>query len=1042
MPLYPKNRSKLLNRNLFKNPSAEYRGAPFWSWNCKLDRAQLLRQIDHLQAMGFGGGHIHSRTGLATPYLGGEFMEHVRACTQYAKSKNMLTWLYDEDRWPSGFGGGLVTKDPVYRERYLLFTHRPYGSGGSGFLDPMGGAGRMENGKLLWRYAVELNADGTLKHYRLLKAGESPRGKARIWYAYLETCACSSWYNHQTSSDVLSRTAIEKFVEVTHEAYKKSVGDYFGKSIPAIFTDEPHFTPKRRLQNALEETDIFWPFTDDLPQTYFETYHRRIEETFPEVIWDLPAQKASLARYRYHDHVAERFAEAYADTLGNWCKKNGIMLTGHMVAEPNLASQTTSTGDIMRPYRAFDLPGIDMLCDRREYTTAKQAQSVSRQSGNPGVMSELYGVTGWHFDFVGHKGQGDWQAALGVTLRVPHLTWVSMAGEAKRDYPATFGYQSPWYTRYGVVENHFARLGTVLTRGKPIVRVAVLHPIESFWLCFGPKDQSRHTNLQREEQFKQITEWLLFGGFDFDFICEALLPGQCPKQKGSRLNVGQMAYEVVVVPGLRTIRSTTLQRLEDFSRHGGRVVFVGEIPSLVDAVPSARAHKLAAKCCCIPFENVAILQSLEEAREVRLTPPIVVGNAVIPAAVDPFLYQLRSDGARRHLFICNTERERSYPNTLVQIHGTWKATLLDTATGQSAPIAAEYRLGWTNLLWDAPAHGSILLQLDPGRRAKGGSLRAGQWDEVARVGDPVKVTLSEPNVLLLDQAQWRALAPGESDVPWEPIEEILRVDVAARERLGIPVRSGKMAQPWADTRPDEIQGVLELRFPIVSDVEITGAMLAAEEAQEMEIFWNGVPVAKKISGYFTDEAIQTLPLPTISAAAHELLLRIPMKRTRNVEWCYLLGDFGVHLSGRHARLTAPVRTLAWGDWTKQGLPFYGGNVIYHCQLDTTAMAPGELAVDHRFSNPLLDVAINQGPAQAVAFAPFRAALPAARGRLAIDITAYGNRANCFGSLHDANKYNTWFGPPAWRTTGDHWSLEYQLRPMGILVAPIVKQRRG
>src|ERR1017187_8567358 len=93
--LYPKNRSGSLSRQLFKNPTAEYRGAPVWSWNCKLDRAQLFRQIDDLQAMGYGGAHIHSRTGLATPYLGPEFMEHVSACTQYAKSKNLLTWLYD-----------------------------------------------------------------------------------------------------------------------------------------------------------------------------------------------------------------------------------------------------------------------------------------------------------------------------------------------------------------------------------------------------------------------------------------------------------------------------------------------------------------------------------------------------------------------------------------------------------------------------------------------------------------------------------------------------------------------------------------------------------------------------------------------------------------------------------------------------------------------------------------------------------------------------------------------------------------------------------
>ena len=107
-----------------------------------------------------------------------------------------------------------------------------------------------------------------------------------------------------------------------------------------------------------------------------------------------------------------------------------------------------------------------MLCDRQELNTAKQAQSAARQYGRSGVASELYGVTNWDFDFVGHKAQGDWQAALGVTVRVPHLTWVSMAGEAKRDYPASIGYQSPWYQRYALIEDHFARLNTVLTRGE------------------------------------------------------------------------------------------------------------------------------------------------------------------------------------------------------------------------------------------------------------------------------------------------------------------------------------------------------------------------------------------------------------------------------------------------------------------------------------------------------------------------------------------------------------------------------------------------
>ena len=68
----------------------------------------------------------------------------------------------------------------------------------------------------------------------------------------------------------------------------------------------------------------------------------------------------------------------------------------------------------MRPMKKFGIPGVDMLCDRREFSTLKQAASVARQENREGVMCEIYGVTGWAFDFRNHKLAGDWQAAMGV----------------------------------------------------------------------------------------------------------------------------------------------------------------------------------------------------------------------------------------------------------------------------------------------------------------------------------------------------------------------------------------------------------------------------------------------------------------------------------------------------------------------------------------------------------------------------------------------------------------------------------------------------
>jgi hypothetical protein len=115
----------------FRKPGAEYRGAPLWSWNNKLDKDQLLRQIDQLEAMGMGGFTMHVRVGLDTPYMGAEFMEAVRMCVARAKEKKMLAYLYDEDRWPSGYSGGAVLKEnPEWKSKHLLFTRTPYSGKG------------------------------------------------------------------------------------------------------------------------------------------------------------------------------------------------------------------------------------------------------------------------------------------------------------------------------------------------------------------------------------------------------------------------------------------------------------------------------------------------------------------------------------------------------------------------------------------------------------------------------------------------------------------------------------------------------------------------------------------------------------------------------------------------------------------------------------------------------------------------------------------------------------------------------------------------
>ncbi|MCL2298854.1 MAG: hypothetical protein FWC27_01750, partial [Firmicutes bacterium] len=133
----------------------------------------------------------------------------------------------------------------------------------------------------------------------------------------------------------------------------------------------------------------------------------------------------------------------------------------------------------------------------------------------------------------------------------------------------------------------------------------------------------------------------------------------------------------------------------------------------------------------------------------------------------------------------------------------------------------------------------------------------------------------------------------------------------------------------------------------------------------------------------------------------------------------------------------PVRSLAFGDWTRQGLPFYGGNVVYHAKLELPEGGRCALEAAH-FAQPVLSVAMDGAERGPIALSPWRAALGRpCEGTHRVDITACGNRVNTFGALHNCNYADNWFGPGAWRTEGCGWTYEYRLKESGVLAAPRV-----
>ncbi len=1025
--LYPKNDSPRLEKELFERPTCEYRGTPFWAWNCKLTNDRLDEQIDNFKKMGMGGFHMHVRTGMDSPYLDDEFMGYISHCIEKAREKDMLAWLYDEDRWPSGTAGGKVTADnPEYAMKLLLITATPYDETHPMQYGSVPGYGqhaiRFENGKLLAVFDVELNDNGTLKSYR--RIGKNDNACGVKWYAYAEHCTDDPWFNDHPYVDAIKKEAVEKFIETTHKAYADRFGNEFGKTIPAIFTDEPHIAEKAPLAFAKGTRDVFLPWTDDLESTYTEKYGDSFMDRLPELIWELPQEQVSPTRYRFHDHVAERFASVYCGLIGRYCQSQGIALTGHVLEEPTLLSQTNAVGEAMRCYPPFGIPGIDMLCDFHEYNTAKQTQSVVHQEGKEGMLSELYGVTGWDYEFRGYKLQGDWQAALGVTVRVPHLTWMTMKGEAKRDYPACIGYQSPWWKEFSMVEDHFARLNTALTRGKPVSRVAVIHPIESYWLACGPYEQTEEKRSQLEHQFAALTEYLLFGQIDFDFISEALLPKQC-SEGAAPLPIGQMRYDAVIVNASTTLRSTTLERLEKFRDAGGMLIFVGKCPALADAVPSERPKALFERSVCVDFDRTAILNALEPLRFLDIR----TGDG---KRVDTLLYNLRQDHENRWLFIANGKNPVSpdvedAPVYRFTIRGEYTLTEYNTLTGNIKPLPAEYVDGNTvfNRTWYM--HDSLLLMLTEGRGTVAAKTEKAKTAAPKQIMKPVSVMLDEPNMYLLDMAEY-AMDGGE----YQPLEEILRLDNKARAALGIPLRRKEITQPYL-IAPETCTHTLKLRFTIPCEFAVCEPMLALEDNDRTRLWLNGAQVSNETIGWYVDKDIHTVKLPELKVGTNILEVEVPIGRRTNLEAMYLLGDFGVRVNGTEKTITAPVCTLGFGDVVPQGLPFYTGCIDY--AFDTEACTSLTVRTP-QFRGGLIKVFVDGNEVGAIAFSPYTVTASDLENKPHhVTLKFYGTRQNGFAQLHHTQGVYFYQSPNSWRSENDLWCYEYQFKPMGILKSP-------
>lgn len=606
-----------INPQNFQNPAATYRPFTFWSWNDDLKEAELRRQVREMAEKGWGGFFMHSRVGLITPYLSEAWHRAAVASVDEAEKTGIQAWLYDEDRWPSGFAGGLL---PVLGKQY------------------------QSKGLILKQGALNPECE------TLVRPAKSPlEGKQFVLKnrkadgPYGKNLGYVDWLNPET---------LKKFFEVTMEGYERHVGAQFGKTVPGIFFDEPVVLDSFGLD------EIALPWTPDFP----EKFEARNGYSILPHLEKLFCKKDDFYRIR-HDFfatVTDLYVENFTKAYQQLCRDKKLIFTGHYNGEENVASQPIYSGAVMPHYEFEDWPGVDKLDRNIKYNlTFKQVSSVADQLGKERVLCEAYGCSGQQFDFAGRRWVHNWEAALGVNAIVYHLSLYSACGERKRDYPPNFFYQQPWWPYEKNFSDYIGRVNYALSQGKRVCDILVLHPSSSAWALYdaGAKkawwDEPAAASAMKPyaEQLANLTDELLQNRLDFHFGDETILRRH-GKVEGQIAQVGQFAYRFVVVPPAFTWQKSTLDWLRQFYKQGGVIIFSGETAQMEDA---ARPLDCRAEFPNAIFTEKQGVKGTVSALLQRKSDAIGVTDLLSGKNADTvFVHERQLDSGERLLFLTNT----------------------------------------------------------------------------------------------------------------------------------------------------------------------------------------------------------------------------------------------------------------------------------------------------------------------------------------------------------------------------------------------------
>jgi hypothetical protein len=562
---------------LFQSPPPEYGMILWWGFDGRMSDTVIKRDLDRIKAMGFRGVMLEAGYGMATKYLSPEWFSMVRVAVLEAKKRDMIVWIEDEGKYPSGFAGGKFSQErPDLKMQAVVVTER---------IDVAPGETIARDLPWYALSAVAFNNDDSTSTLIDISSGKlnwtAPQGKWRIFVAgHRFRSSNTRSVNNPTRGkdttaslmDYLNPLATRQFLDWTHEQYKKYIGDEFGKTFMGFMGDEPDFANT--------------PWTPAILEEFTKRKGYDIKPWLASFFVPQMTEEARRAKADYWDVWSALFADNFFTVQADWCRENNIEYIVHLNHEDQMPGLIRSSGDYFRNMRNVSTPGVDAIWAQiwidhvADYP--KFASSAAHLYGRARAFTESFAAFTHKPTVAQAKWVLDYQMVRGInSIQVMFMSASTPRPEPARppatpQRPQAQTQSAPRYINFfqtdtfPPVAEYLNRASFLLAQGKPAASIGMYFPTMSMW--YGDNESNK--------SMLDLTRQLLELQRDFDFIDEQALTSILQIENGGLKNLSGQSYKTIIVPSITAISAAALNKLKEFSDAGGKVIFAGNLPPM------------------------------------------------------------------------------------------------------------------------------------------------------------------------------------------------------------------------------------------------------------------------------------------------------------------------------------------------------------------------------------------------------------------------------------------------------------------------------